>query len=100
MVSVWRFTSSDTQVETVILRVRVVDSGAGVVALGSALLVVPQFYGLSNAINGSVLNIRAAPDLVCTVRLLTADTSVPAAGRLVREEDSTQRKGTKLIRCF
>uniref|UniRef100_A0A3P9DC75 Fras1 related extracellular matrix 1b n=1 Tax=Maylandia zebra TaxID=106582 RepID=A0A3P9DC75_9CICH len=99
MLRVYRFTSSDTQVETVILRVRVVDSGAGVVALGSAPLVVPQFYGLSNAINGSVLNIRAAPDLVCTVRLLTADTSVPAAGRLVREEDSTQRKGTKLIRC-
>lgn len=83
-----------------VLRVRVVDSGEGVVALGSAPLVVPQFYGLSNAINGSVLNIRAAPDLVCTVRLLTADTSVPTAGRLVREEDSMQRKGTKLIRCF
>uniref|UniRef100_A0A3P9DAJ0 Fras1 related extracellular matrix 1b n=1 Tax=Maylandia zebra TaxID=106582 RepID=A0A3P9DAJ0_9CICH len=99
MLRVYRFTSSDTQVETVILRVRVVDSGAGVVALGSAPLVVPQFYGLSNAINGSVLNIRAAPDLVCTVRLLTADTSVPAAGRLVREEDSTQRKGRQATLC-
>uniref|UniRef100_I3JAE1 Fras1 related extracellular matrix 1b n=1 Tax=Oreochromis niloticus TaxID=8128 RepID=I3JAE1_ORENI len=92
MLRVYRFTSSDTQVETVVLRVRVVDSGSGVVALGSAPLVVPQFYGLSNAINGSVLNIRAAPDLVCTVRLMTADTSVPAAGRLVREEDSTTNK--------
>ncbi|XP_035763480.1 FRAS1-related extracellular matrix protein 1-like [Neolamprologus brichardi] len=81
------------------LLVRVVDSGEGVVALGSAPLVVPQFYGLSNAINGSVLNIRAAPDLVCTVRLLTADTSVPAAGRLVREEDSTQRKGRQATLC-
>lgn len=74
--------------------VRVVDSGSGVVELGSAPLVVPQFYGLSNAIDVSVLNIRTAADLVCIVRLMSTDTSVPALGQLVREEDSTQRKGT------
>lgn len=90
----WRFTSSDTLVETVVLPVRVVDSGSGVVELGSAPLVVPQFYSLSNAIDGSVLNIRTTADLVCIVRLMTTDTSVPALGQLVREEDSTQRKGT------
>ncbi|XP_070764752.1 FRAS1-related extracellular matrix protein 1b [Enoplosus armatus] len=93
MLRVYRFTSSDTLVETVVLPVRVVDSGSGVVELGSAPLVVPQFYGLSNAIDGSVLNIRTSADLICTVRLMTSDTSVPALGQLVREEDSTQRKG-------
>ncbi|XP_028254833.1 FRAS1-related extracellular matrix protein 1b isoform X3 [Parambassis ranga] len=96
MLRVYRFTSSDTQVETVVLVVRVVDSGSSVVELGSTPLVVPEFYGLSNPINGSVLNIRTTPDLVCTVRLMTTDISVPAVGRLVREEESTQRKGASV----
>uniref|UniRef100_A0A4W6CZB6 Fras1 related extracellular matrix 1b n=1 Tax=Lates calcarifer TaxID=8187 RepID=A0A4W6CZB6_LATCA len=82
MLRVYRFTSSDTLVETVVLPVRVVDSGSGVVELGSAPLVVPQFYGLSNAIDGAVLSIRTAADLVCTVRLMTADAHVPALGQL------------------
>ncbi|KAE8294686.1 FRAS1-related extracellular matrix protein 1 [Larimichthys crocea] len=93
MLRVYRFTSSDTLVETVLLPVRVVDSGSGVVELGSAPLVVPQFYALSNAIDSSILNIRTTSDLVCTIRLMTTDTSVPALGQLVREEDSSQRKG-------
>jgi len=93
VVSVFRFTASDTQVETVVLPVRVVDSVSGVVELGSTPLVVPLFYGLSNAIDSSVLNIRTTADLICIVRLMTTDTSVPALGQLVREEDSTQRKG-------
>lgn len=77
-----------------VLRVRVVDSESRVVDLGSAPLVVPQFFGLSNAIDASVLNIRTTADLICTIRLMTADTNVPALGQLVMEEDSTQRKGT------
>ncbi|XP_068447643.1 FRAS1-related extracellular matrix protein 1b isoform X2 [Clinocottus analis] len=93
MLRVYRFTASDTLVEMVVLPVRVVDSGSSVVELGSTPLVVPLFYGLSNTIDGSVLNIRTTADLVCIVRLVTTDTSVPALGQLVREEDSTQRKG-------
>ncbi|XP_067452176.1 FRAS1-related extracellular matrix protein 1b isoform X1 [Thunnus thynnus] len=93
LLRVYRFTSSDTLVETVVLLVRVVDSGSSVVELGSAPLVVPQFYGLSNAIDSSVLNIRTTADLVCTVRLMTSDTDTPALGQLVKEEDSTLRKG-------
>nr|XP_020464816.1 FRAS1-related extracellular matrix protein 1-like [Monopterus albus] len=93
LLRVFRFTSSDTLVEMVVLLVRVVDSGPGAVALGSAPLVVPQFYGLSNTIDSAVLNITTRADLLCTVRLITTDTSVPALGRLVTEEDSIQRKG-------
>uniref|UniRef100_A0A3Q3R891 FRAS1-related extracellular matrix protein N-terminal domain-containing protein n=1 Tax=Monopterus albus TaxID=43700 RepID=A0A3Q3R891_MONAL len=92
LLRVFRFTSSDTLVEMVVLLVRVVDSGPGAVALGSAPLVVPQFYGLSNTIDSAVLNITTRADLLCTVRLITTDTSVPALGRLVTEEDSIQRK--------
>lgn len=77
-----------------VLSVRVVESGPRVLELGSAPLVVLQFYGLSNAIDSSVLKIQTSLDLVCTVRLITTDTNVPALGQLVKEEDSTQRKGT------
>uniref|UniRef100_A0A3Q1IU48 C-type lectin domain-containing protein n=1 Tax=Anabas testudineus TaxID=64144 RepID=A0A3Q1IU48_ANATE len=89
---VYRFTTSDTLVQTVVLSVRVVESGPRVLELGSAPLVVLQFYGLSNAIDSSVLKIQTSLDLVCTVRLITTDTNVPALGQLVKEEDSTQRK--------
>ncbi|KAM8875399.1 FRAS1-related extracellular matrix protein 1b [Spinachia spinachia] len=93
MLRVYRFPALDTLVETVVLSVRVVDLGSGVVELGSTPLVVPLFYGLSNAIDSSVLNIRIMADVACIVRLMTVETSVPALGRLVTEEDSTQRKG-------
>lgn len=88
-----RFTSWDTQTETVVLPVRVVDSAGGLVELGGAPLLVPQVYGLSNAIDPSVLVIRPSGDLICTVRLLHAHTGVPTVGRLVREETATARKG-------
>uniref|UniRef100_A0A3B5APF7 FRAS1-related extracellular matrix protein 1-like n=1 Tax=Stegastes partitus TaxID=144197 RepID=A0A3B5APF7_9TELE len=84
------FTSSDTLVQTVVLKIRVLDSGSGVVELGSVPLVVPQFYSLSNAIDGSVLNIRTS-GLICSVRLINTDISVPAVGQLVREEESSPR---------
>ncbi|XP_008336132.1 FRAS1-related extracellular matrix protein 1b [Cynoglossus semilaevis] len=93
MLRVYRFTSSDTLVEKVFVTVRVVDSGSGLVELGTAPLVVPYFYALSNAINNSVLHIRTRTATVCTVRLLTTDINAPALGQLVREEDTAQRKG-------
>lgn len=96
MLRVYWFTSSDTQVETVVLRVQVVDGGSSVVELGSAPLVVPRFFGSSNTINGSVLSIRTPDDVVCTIRLMTAETKVPTVGRLVREEDSGLRRGRQV----
>uniref|UniRef100_A0A673C1D9 Fras1 related extracellular matrix 1b n=1 Tax=Sphaeramia orbicularis TaxID=375764 RepID=A0A673C1D9_9TELE len=95
MLRVYRFTTSDTLVEVVVLPVRVLDSRSrGSVELGTVPLVVPQFYGLSNAIDSSVLKIRTRTDTVCTVRLLTSDLNTPALGQLVMEEESGQRKGT------
>lgn len=88
-----RFTSRDTHMETVVLRVRVVDSAGGLVELGDVPLLVPQLYGLSNAIDTSVVVIRAGVDRICTVRLLHGDTGVPIQGRLVRGEESVARKG-------
>ncbi|KAM6922004.1 FRAS1-related extracellular matrix protein 1b [Xenentodon cancila] len=97
MLRVYRFTSSETLMEMVVLRIQVQDPGSGVVELGITPLVVPEFFGLSNTINGSVLNIKTAADKICTVRLMTGDTKLPAAGQLVREEDSNQRKGRQAV---
>uniref|UniRef100_A0A3B5LBV4 FRAS1-related extracellular matrix protein N-terminal domain-containing protein n=1 Tax=Xiphophorus couchianus TaxID=32473 RepID=A0A3B5LBV4_9TELE len=80
LLRVYRFTASHMQVETVVLRVKVVDGGSSVVELGGSPLVVPRFFGLSNALNSTVLNIRTQEDLVCTVRLMTAETKFPTIG--------------------
>uniref|UniRef100_A0A667XBE3 Fras1 related extracellular matrix 1b n=1 Tax=Myripristis murdjan TaxID=586833 RepID=A0A667XBE3_9TELE len=93
MLRVYRFTDSDTLVQTVLLSVRVVDSPSGLLQLGSSPLVVPHFYGLSNTVDRSVLSVQTRPDLACTVRLMDSDTGAPALGQLVTEEDSAQRKG-------
>ncbi|KAK2908269.1 FRAS1-related extracellular matrix protein 1b [Channa argus] len=93
MLRLYRFTSSDTLVETMVLKVRVVDSKSTLVMLGSIPLVVPEFYSLSNAIDSSTLDIRTRADLACTVRLITTDTNVPALGQVVMEQDSSQRRG-------
>jgi hypothetical protein len=89
----FRFTDSDTVVETVVLRMIVVEPESSLVELGSTPLVVPRFYGLSNAIDGGILSIRSPPDVACTVRLLTPETSVPSLGQLVTEDDPGLRKG-------
>uniref|UniRef100_A0A3B5LP84 FRAS1-related extracellular matrix protein N-terminal domain-containing protein n=1 Tax=Xiphophorus couchianus TaxID=32473 RepID=A0A3B5LP84_9TELE len=92
LLRVYRFTASHMQVETVVLRVKVVDGGSSVVELGGSPLVVPRFFGLSNALNSTVLNIRTQEDLVCTVRLMTAETKFPTIGRLVNRDDSGLRR--------
>uniref|UniRef100_A0A8C7DVB6 Fras1 related extracellular matrix 1b n=1 Tax=Oncorhynchus kisutch TaxID=8019 RepID=A0A8C7DVB6_ONCKI len=92
MLRVYRFTDSDTVVETVVLRMIVVEPESSLVELGSTPLVVPRFYGLSNAIDGGILSIRSPPDVACTVRLLTPETSVPSLGQLVTEDDPGLRK--------
>ncbi|XP_061834466.1 FRAS1-related extracellular matrix protein 1b [Nerophis lumbriciformis] len=93
LLRVYRFSSSETLVETVVLAVRVVDSGSSLADLGSTGLVVPDFYALSNSIDRSVLNIKTRDDAVCTVRLVTSGAGVLAMGQLVREDDASQRKG-------
>nr|XP_057929904.1 FRAS1-related extracellular matrix protein 1b [Doryrhamphus excisus] len=97
LLRVYRFTSSETWVEMVVLPVRVVNSGSSLVDLGSTGLVVPDFYALSNAIDSSVLTIRTRGDAVCTVRLVNSGAGVLAVGQLVREDDAAQRKGRDVV---
>ncbi|CAL8310310.1 unnamed protein product [Lota lota] len=90
---VYRFSASDTVLQTVVLTVRILEGGSSLVQLGSAPLVVLGFYGLSNPINSSVLSITPRGGVACSVRLMTSESELPSAGQLVREEDSVLRKG-------
>lgn len=92
MLRVYRFTLSETLIDTIILTIRIIEPNDHLVELGSTQLVVPQFYGLSNLIDSSVLTITSQANMACTVRL-TTDTGFPSLGQLVREEDSQLKKG-------
>nr|XP_061790288.1 FRAS1-related extracellular matrix protein 1-like [Nerophis lumbriciformis] len=83
---------SRTTVESAVLHVRVVDPSPGLVDFGPTLLVVPAFYGLSNAIDESVVRVRITGDAACAVRSV-ASPGVLTAGQLVLGDDAAQRKG-------
>ncbi|XP_065101236.1 FRAS1-related extracellular matrix protein 1b isoform X1 [Paramisgurnus dabryanus] len=86
MLRVYRFTNTDTFIETVLLNVKVLEPQGSLTELGSVPLVVPEFYGLSNTINSSVLTFKTQPGVVCTVRLLNSEINVPMLGQLVVED--------------
>ncbi|XP_058617699.1 FRAS1-related extracellular matrix protein 1b isoform X1 [Onychostoma macrolepis] len=86
MLRVYRFTESETFVETVLLKIHVVEPQRSLTELGNVPLVVSEFYSLSNVINSSVLTFKTQPDVICTVRLLSSEISVPMLGQLVVED--------------
>ncbi|XP_076880729.1 FRAS1-related extracellular matrix protein 1b [Brachyhypopomus gauderio] len=90
MLRVYRFTDSETFTEAFVLKVVVVAPRRSLVEFGSDALVVPEFYGLSNAIDSTVLTFRTRHDVTCSVRLLGSEISVPALGQVVTE-DPAQR---------
>lgn len=83
---VLRFTETETFVENVLLKIHVVEPQRSLTELGNVPLVVPEFYGLSSAINSSVLSFKTRPDVICTVRLLSSEINVPMLGQLVVED--------------
>lgn len=56
------------------------------IEFGKVPLVVPEFYGLSNTIDSSVLTFISEPDVICTVRLLTSEISVPMLGQVIKDD--------------
>uniref|UniRef100_A0A3Q2YK90 Fras1 related extracellular matrix 1b n=1 Tax=Hippocampus comes TaxID=109280 RepID=A0A3Q2YK90_HIPCM len=85
LLRLYRLGPAETGVESVVLRVRVVDRSPRLADLGPTPLVVPDFYALSNAIDGSVVNIGGRDGAACTVRLLAAAGAL-TAGRLCGTE--------------
>ncbi|KAL7855197.1 hypothetical protein SRHO_G00173870 [Serrasalmus rhombeus] len=86
MLRVYRFTDSETFTETFLLKVQVLVPQKSLIEFGSIPLVVPTFYGLSNAVDSNVLTFRTLPSVICTVRLLSSEISVPMLGQVVTED--------------
>nr|XP_019594742.1 PREDICTED: FRAS1-related extracellular matrix protein 1 isoform X1 [Rhinolophus sinicus]XP_019594743.1 PREDICTED: FRAS1-related extracellular matrix protein 1 isoform X1 [Rhinolophus sinicus]XP_019594744.1 PREDICTED: FRAS1-related extracellular matrix protein 1 isoform X1 [Rhinolophus sinicus]XP_019594745.1 PREDICTED: FRAS1-related extracellular matrix protein 1 isoform X1 [Rhinolophus sinicus] len=81
----YRFTETDTFVETFILRVYLLEPDCNIIRTSNNVLEVSKFYGLSQAIDKNLVSFdydRTAP-LECTVRLDPVGTQLPAHGQMV-----------------
>ncbi|CAH6790495.1 Frem1 [Phodopus roborovskii] len=81
----YRFTDTDTFMETFLLQVHLVEPDCNIIRLSSNMLEVTEFYGLSQAIDKNLLQFdydRTA-HLDCTIRLDPVGTQLPAHGKLV-----------------
>nr|XP_015211471.1 PREDICTED: FRAS1-related extracellular matrix protein 1-like [Lepisosteus oculatus] len=92
MLRVYRFAESETTMDSFLLKVRVVEPNSSLIQLGKFPLEVPEFYGVSNPLDSQVATFRHVPDTICTVRLITSETNVPAQGQLVTEDSAKTSK--------
>nr|XP_044612742.1 FRAS1-related extracellular matrix protein 1 isoform X5 [Equus asinus] len=84
----YRFTETDTFMETFILRVYLLEPDCNIIRMSNNVLEVSEFYGLSRAIDKNLLRFdydRTA-SLECTVRLDPLGTLLPAHGQMVLVE--------------
>uniref|UniRef100_A0A2K6GRG7 FRAS1 related extracellular matrix 1 n=1 Tax=Propithecus coquereli TaxID=379532 RepID=A0A2K6GRG7_PROCO len=84
----YRFTETDTFMETFILRVYLLEPDCNIIRMSNNVLEVSEFYGLSRAIDKNLLTFdydRMA-SLECTVRLDPVRTRLPAHGQVVLVE--------------
>ncbi|XP_056661330.1 FRAS1-related extracellular matrix protein 1 isoform X2 [Monodelphis domestica] len=81
----YRFTETETFTETFILRVYLQEPDCSIIRMSSRVLEVPEFYGLSRAIDKNVLSFdyERRMSLECTIRLSPLETGLPAHGQLV-----------------
>ncbi|XP_069498160.1 FRAS1-related extracellular matrix protein 1-like [Ambystoma mexicanum] len=96
MLRVYRFTLLETNVETTILRVQIVDPRSGIVNFGQRQLEVTEFLGVTTKpVDKNILSIkhnRERSANICTVRLLTSEILFPAYGQLVVDAPKLQRR--------
>ncbi|KAK3561937.1 hypothetical protein QTP86_019060, partial [Hemibagrus guttatus] len=97
MLRVYRFTHSETFTEMFLLKVQVLAAQRSLIEFGKVPLVVPEFYGLSNTIDNGVLTFISEPDVICTVRLLNSEISVPMLGQVVKEDLAQRDQASVLI---
>ncbi|XP_078525857.1 FRAS1-related extracellular matrix protein 1-like [Lissotriton helveticus] len=100
MLRVYRFTDSETIVETVLLRVQIVNPRLGIVHFGLSHLEVPEFLGVTaKPVDNNLLTFKynkGRPGTVCTMRLLSSEFLFPAYGQLVVDDPKLQRRGQEL----
>lgn len=79
----YRFTEFETHIELFSLHVDVMEPDCNIIKLGPKSLTVPEFYGLSNLLDGNVVSFHyeKQTSLECTVRVTTHETHLPGHQR-------------------
>ncbi|XP_072314872.1 FRAS1-related extracellular matrix protein 1a [Eucyclogobius newberryi] len=90
----YRFTESRTDIEVFTLHVDIIEPECSIIRLGPKSLEVPEFYSLSNTLDGNVVSFHyeRKSSLECTVHLSNHDNHLPAHGQLITGEPQEAAK--------
>ncbi|XP_040397310.1 FRAS1-related extracellular matrix protein 1 isoform X2 [Cygnus olor] len=85
MLRLYRFTETETFVETFTLHVQLLEPDCNIIKMRSRALEVPEYYGLSRAIDKNVLTFDydRKINLECTISITSLETHLPAHGQLI-----------------
>uniref|UniRef100_A0A8C3K890 FRAS1 related extracellular matrix 1 n=1 Tax=Calidris pygmaea TaxID=425635 RepID=A0A8C3K890_9CHAR len=88
MLRLYRFTETETFVETFTLHVKLLEPDCNIIKMRSRALEVPEYYGLSRAIDKNVLSFDydRKINLDCTISIASSETHLPAYGQLITGE--------------
>ncbi|XP_034712307.1 FRAS1-related extracellular matrix protein 1a isoform X2 [Etheostoma cragini] len=92
----YRFTDTETHIEVFSLHVDIMEPDCSIIKLGPKSLEVPEFYGLSDTVDGHVVSFHyeRRSSLECSIYLSSHDTHLPAHGQLVTgEPDKATKRG-------
>ncbi|XP_045921786.1 FRAS1-related extracellular matrix protein 1a [Micropterus dolomieu] len=84
----YRFTETETYMEVFSLHLDIMEPECSIIKLGPKSLEVPEFYSLSDAVDGNVVSFHyeRRSSLECSIHLSSHDTHLPAHGQLVTGE--------------
>ncbi|XP_069576815.1 FRAS1-related extracellular matrix protein 1-like isoform X3 [Brachyistius frenatus] len=90
----YRFTEIETYMEVFSLHVDIMEPECSIIKLGPKSLEIPDFYGLSDAVDGNVVSFHyeRRSSLECSIHLNGHDTQLPAHGKLVTGEPEKAAK--------
>ncbi|NWI59313.1 FREM1 protein, partial [Calyptomena viridis] len=85
MLRLYRFTETETFVETFILHVQLLEPDCNIIKMRSHALEVPEYYGLSRVIDKNLLSFDYDKkiNLDCTISIISSETHLPAHGQLI-----------------
>nr|XP_006002762.1 PREDICTED: FRAS1-related extracellular matrix protein 1-like [Latimeria chalumnae] len=96
MLRVYRFTESETVMETFLLHVQITEPVSSIIKTGSISLQVSEFHGLSNPVDRDVLSFNYPsdkPDTICTVRIVSSEVLAPTHGQVIAGDPKLQKRG-------
>ncbi|XP_074518325.1 FRAS1-related extracellular matrix protein 1a isoform X2 [Halichoeres trimaculatus] len=90
----YRFTETETYTEVFSLHIDITEPDCSIIKLGPKPLQVPEFYGLSDVVDGNVVSFsyERRSSLECSIHLSNHDTHLPAHGQLVTGEPEKATK--------